>query len=271
MFPPLVVPQLDDISGEQHGELADALVDAFKDEDGLKVMVTRKLDRQLNTIAGGKNFSEIAFNLVDWAARSGYLQELVQGALDMQPRNPKLRAFALSLTTKNRNAPMRPRRVHLQIKGTVNVENFNFKVIGGAQTVAETFLVDKVMLFDASTHATAYNFREFVGEEGGDMVLAEIAIPFEYDARVLCLTAKQGSTRYYEGTKWTATLSIAPPMIWHGLVQAARRSSISTGRLSESTLRMCLISPPIAATGAPDRSTLQPPSATGAHRPQIAS
>jgi hypothetical protein len=90
------VPKLTDITGKQQGELSDALLDAFGKQT-LSEMVTRKLNRNLDAIVGGDTFGAVTFNLVDWAKRSGYLTELVQGALDTQPRNEKLRDFARSV------------------------------------------------------------------------------------------------------------------------------------------------------------------------------
>jgi hypothetical protein len=98
-FPPLVVPRLDDITGKQHGALADALTDAFSEQE-LGQMVRVKLDKNLAVIAGGPDYGAVAFILVDWAKRSGYLRELVQGAVETQPRNQKLRAFALAVGAK---------------------------------------------------------------------------------------------------------------------------------------------------------------------------
>ena len=93
----LVVHRVTELTGKQQGELTDALVDAFGDEEALGQMVAVQLNQKLNVIAGGNTFSAIAFHLVEWALRSGYLTELIQGALDAQPRNQKLRKFALSV------------------------------------------------------------------------------------------------------------------------------------------------------------------------------
>lgn len=98
-YPRLVVQIIINLTGKQLGELSDALLDAFNKQT-LAEMVTRKLNRNLDAIAGGDTFSAVAFNLVDWAKRSGYLTELIQGALDTQPRNQKLRDFAKSVGAK---------------------------------------------------------------------------------------------------------------------------------------------------------------------------
>jgi hypothetical protein len=95
--PRLVVPQLDDITGKQQGELADALIAAFGDKETLRRMVRTQLDKNLDAIAGGSDLQALTFDLVGWAKRSGYLRELVQAAVDAQPRNHTLRAFALSV------------------------------------------------------------------------------------------------------------------------------------------------------------------------------
>ncbi len=95
-YPRLVVPKLTDITGAQHGQLAEALADAF-DEQSLRQMVKVKLNQTLPNIVGGGTFGAVTFNLVDWAKRSGYLTELIQGAVDTQPRNEKLRDFARSV------------------------------------------------------------------------------------------------------------------------------------------------------------------------------
>jgi len=95
-YPRLVVPKLTTITGPQHGQLAEALASTF-DQQSLTQMVQVKLTQTLPNIVGGGTFGAVTFNLVDWAKRSGYLTELVQGALDTQPRNQKLRDFARSV------------------------------------------------------------------------------------------------------------------------------------------------------------------------------
>lgn len=96
-FPPLIAPRIDEMTGKQHGALADALVDAFGDKETLRRMVDVNLPKTLEAIAGGSNLDAVAFDLVAWAMRSGYLRELIQAAVDAKPRNRRLRAFALSV------------------------------------------------------------------------------------------------------------------------------------------------------------------------------
>jgi len=93
----VIVPPLTTITGAQHRQLADALADAFNLQS-LTEMVRAKLGRSLDSFANVTNTKKIiTFELVEWAKRSGYLTELLQGALDTQPRNQKLRDFAKSV------------------------------------------------------------------------------------------------------------------------------------------------------------------------------
>ena len=94
--------ELDALSAQVR-ELADALVDAFGNKDELGRLVTVNLDMNLESVAGGSTLAAIAFDLVDWAKRSGYLSELIQGALDTKPRNAKLRAFAVAIGATERD------------------------------------------------------------------------------------------------------------------------------------------------------------------------
>ncbi len=97
--PRLIVPPLTTVTGQQHGQFAEALAGAFNQQT-LTEMVQVKLSQTLANVVGGATFGAVTFNLVDWAKRSGYLTELLQGALDTQPRNQKLRDFALSVGAK---------------------------------------------------------------------------------------------------------------------------------------------------------------------------
>jgi len=101
--PRLVVPRIETINGRQQGELADALVDAFGSEEELGRMVRISLNKNLGAVAGGSTLAAVAFDLVDWAKRSGYLTELIQGALATKPRNAKLRSFALAIGATERD------------------------------------------------------------------------------------------------------------------------------------------------------------------------
>ncbi len=81
------------LSGPQHQQIQEALLDAF-DEAGLRRLVKFKLDKELDQIAGGQDLTERAYNLVAWAAAHGCVAELVAGALQEVPDNHKLVALA---------------------------------------------------------------------------------------------------------------------------------------------------------------------------------
>ena len=60
-------------------------------------MTRLEMNVNLDAVAGGSNFSSIAFNLIDWAQRTGRLGELIQAAVNSVPGNPALQAFVASL------------------------------------------------------------------------------------------------------------------------------------------------------------------------------
>ncbi len=60
-------------------------------------MVRFQLDERLDLIAGGGDLSEVVFNLIEWAERTGRAAELVAKAQAYNPRNARLAAFVRSL------------------------------------------------------------------------------------------------------------------------------------------------------------------------------
>ncbi len=73
-----------------------ALLDAYT-EPTLAQMTRLEMNVNLDAVAGGSNFSSIAFNLIDWAQRTGRLGELIQASVNAVPGNPALQAFVASL------------------------------------------------------------------------------------------------------------------------------------------------------------------------------
>jgi hypothetical protein len=58
-------------------------------------MVYFELEENLKHIAGSKNgLSDVVFELIGWANSHGKVEELVRGAREQNPGNPKLKAFA---------------------------------------------------------------------------------------------------------------------------------------------------------------------------------
>jgi hypothetical protein len=80
------------LSGSQIQQLHNALLNAF-DEPELRRMVRVELDANLGAIAGGTTLTEIVFNLITWAERTGNVVNLIQGAANANPTNSYLREF----------------------------------------------------------------------------------------------------------------------------------------------------------------------------------
>lgn len=90
---------------------------------------------------------------------------------------------------------------HLRISGTVVITNVEPSLLGmGVSPVSRTYEVDELLSFDAAKPADYYHFRECVGKENGDKVVATIEIPVEFNTRLLRLETMAGNARYYEGT-----------------------------------------------------------------------
>lgn len=82
------------LSGEQYERLRDALIDAFPRKVSLKEMLFFKLDKSLDTIAGGSNLQEIVFNLIEVSKAEDWIEDLITAARKSNPRNLSLKAVA---------------------------------------------------------------------------------------------------------------------------------------------------------------------------------
>lgn len=80
------------LRGAQIMQFQEALLSAY-DGAGLAQMVRIRLDEDLAAVAGGGNLSEVVFNLILWAERTGRTEELVVGASASNPQNALLKAF----------------------------------------------------------------------------------------------------------------------------------------------------------------------------------
>jgi hypothetical protein len=80
------------LRGAQILQFQEALLSAF-DGPGLAQMVRIRLDEDLAAVAGGGNLSEVVFNLILWAERTGRTEELVVGASASNPQNALLKTF----------------------------------------------------------------------------------------------------------------------------------------------------------------------------------
>jgi len=82
--------------GSDYREFAAALQATFPDEAKLAQFVRYNLDKNLSTIAGGRNLQEIVFNLIEWAENEVGLDRLLELALKEKPNAPALLAYASS-------------------------------------------------------------------------------------------------------------------------------------------------------------------------------
>ena len=83
------------LSGAQEQQLHEALIDAFPSETELAQMVRfGGVTRNLAAIAGGRNLSEVVFNLLVWAGARSKVDDLLIAARNANPDNVPLRAFA---------------------------------------------------------------------------------------------------------------------------------------------------------------------------------
>ena len=80
------------LRGAQIMQFQEALLSAY-DGPGLAQMVRIRLDEDLAAVAGGANLSEMVFNLILWAERTGRTDELVVGASASNPQNALLKTF----------------------------------------------------------------------------------------------------------------------------------------------------------------------------------
>jgi formylglycine-generating enzyme required for sulfatase activity len=95
------------LNGRQVAELQDALLDAFT-LFSLRQMVRFELDRHLAHVAGGQNFTEIVFNLVEWAEQQERVDDLVNGAQRFNPTNRSLQIVAQHLALATPKQPQLP-------------------------------------------------------------------------------------------------------------------------------------------------------------------
>jgi hypothetical protein len=74
-------------------ELKAALLSAFPSPGDLQQVAAFKLGENLSVIAGGNNYGEIVFNLIQWAQAHEKIEHLIVGARQVNPGNPRLRLF----------------------------------------------------------------------------------------------------------------------------------------------------------------------------------
>jgi Effector-associated domain 1 len=81
--------------GDTYSQLSEALMSAFLDQESLALMVKKALGKNLNIITQGASTYEMTIDrLIAFAEANGRLQDLVEGALQRNPNNPKLKTLA---------------------------------------------------------------------------------------------------------------------------------------------------------------------------------
>lgn len=92
-----VMPSQDDedllLAPSARQELDQALLSAFPRLSDLEMLVTFKLNKNLETIVSQRNLAQAVFELINWAIANGCLRQLVHGASEQNPGNALLRAF----------------------------------------------------------------------------------------------------------------------------------------------------------------------------------
>jgi endonuclease G, mitochondrial len=70
---------------------------AYRGKSQIKILLSDELDVRLFDVVGGETYTDIVFNLVDWADEQGRLEELISAAYRKNPRNEDFRRFIKSL------------------------------------------------------------------------------------------------------------------------------------------------------------------------------
>jgi hypothetical protein len=82
-----------ELSGSEQNELHDALLIAYPTFTELELMVSFKLEENLEAIAGTGKLSVVIFNLFKWAKSRGKWEKLIKGAYELNPDDLKLQAI----------------------------------------------------------------------------------------------------------------------------------------------------------------------------------
>ena len=98
-----------DLSGKQKEKLQKALISAFSTRNRLERMLDFKLDKNLDTVAGGNNLEDIVFDLIKTATSEDWIEDLIKAARNSNPTNPKLKAIARELLSEIPPTPNPPR------------------------------------------------------------------------------------------------------------------------------------------------------------------
>ncbi len=75
------------LSGDELRKLRLAITSAYPSKADLKIMAREKLEVNLDEVAGGKDDTEVVFNLIQWAESRGELEQLIESLCKERPKN----------------------------------------------------------------------------------------------------------------------------------------------------------------------------------------
>jgi Effector-associated domain 1 len=90
--------------GSEGKELRHAITDSFPSKASLEIMIREsELGINIEEIAFGKKLNDVVYELIEWAESQNKLDILINAAYELNPENPKLKAFIEKLTLNNPN------------------------------------------------------------------------------------------------------------------------------------------------------------------------
>ncbi|MEI6045774.1 MAG: effector-associated domain EAD1-containing protein [Chloroflexota bacterium] len=120
------------LTGDQYGNLRDALCDAFPSQADLAQMTRIKLEKILPVVATGGNLQEIVCGLINLMEAEGRILELIKRAYESRPGNLALRKFMQEFKSET-GADLDPKPVNdgnrpaLPSYQLVGVHNFDLR------------------------------------------------------------------------------------------------------------------------------------------------
>lgn len=93
-------------------KLFEALLDGYKDNDQLKIMVKFKLGENLERISQKNNTEITIFNLIEWAETNDKVLDLILGAYERNPDNSKIKEITCQLLSGIFNKQEEMKRLH---------------------------------------------------------------------------------------------------------------------------------------------------------------
>jgi predicted NACHT family NTPase len=82
------------LSGQEYKKIQIALIDAFPNTASLEQMLAFGLNRNLRAVTGEGSLQDIVFQLVQTANSQGWIEDLIDAAHKLNPRNLRLKAIA---------------------------------------------------------------------------------------------------------------------------------------------------------------------------------